>query len=54
MEEYGSSSSGASLGEILGAAISQKEEKSQSEEESAADESGPSSEVGDGPASERE
>ena len=54
MEEYGSSSSGASLGEILGAAISQKEEESQSEEESAADESGPSSEVGDGPASERE
>ena len=54
MAEYGSSSSGASLGEILGAAISQKEEESQGEEESAADESGPSSEVGDGPASERE
>ncbi len=54
MEEYGSSSSGASLGEILGAAISQKEEESQSEQESAADESGPSSEVRDGSASEPE
>ena len=47
MEEYGSSSSGASLGEILGAAISQKEEESQSEEESPTDGGSPSSEVGD-------
>jgi len=31
MEEYGSSSSGASLGEILGAAITQKEEETQIE-----------------------
>ena len=54
MEEYGSSSSGASLGEILGAAISQKEEESQSEEESPTEEGGPSSEVKGDPVSEPE
>ena len=50
MEEYGSSSSGASLGEILGAAISQKEEESQSDGESnRTDGGGGSSEGGDSP-----
>ena len=31
MEEYGSTASGASLGEILGAALTQKEEETQTE-----------------------
>ena len=51
MAEYGSSSSGASLGEILGAAISQKEEETQTEEENPIDVGGSSSDAKEEPGS---